>query len=621
MFINAIAFSALLETLNLTQGTSKPNPGAFPTSTSTINNTTNSPGLTPSVSGSTVSNFNKVPGLSLLETVEPPPGTIDDNSCNIEPYNAPPVIYQTFAEFNEEMANVYRYRQQQSVNLGSWFVHENWMSPSLAKCASGKRSSELDVATGWGSLESARSLLERHWDTWITESDFGYLASIGINTVRLPIGYWNLGPYYCQDTPFANVAEVYVNSWSRIVRAINMAAAAGIGVLVDLHGAVGSQNGQPHSGISDGATGLFNNPSNMDKTVDVLMFLVQQLAPVNNVVGIQLLNEPKNVPELTDFYSRAITSMRQASPHAATIPLYIHNGFDLERFTDYVAGRSDFIVQDHHSYFVFTPSDEAEPASQHTIDINSTVSDTLYRASLKQHRNLVIDEWSCALTPESISSEPDKNKARQDFCTGQLNVYTNTTAGWSFWSYMKEDCEEDPGWCFKAAVNNSLPPTFFSYGQESMKDRWQVQALTTTIANMAVPPYPDTLAITASSGALAAGRRNEIHLEPYNNPQYHHRFEAVHLRRDWRRYDTGGSELTPGQRSLTKGYSDGFLAAKSFASVGISRLGFTEQFIRDIIAKLSPSVIVPGTESNYRDGFMKGLKDGENNVMSIINPS
>lgn len=175
------------------------------------------------------------------------------------------------------------------------------MSPSLARCASGTKASELDVATGWGSPESARYLLERHWDTWITQSDFQYLASIGINTVRLPIGYWNLGPYYCQDTPFAGVAQVYINSWSRIVRAINMAAESGIGVLVDLHGAVGSQNGQSHSGISDGATNMFNDPSNMKKTIDVLMFLVQQLASVTNVVGIQLLNEPKNVPELTDF--------------------------------------------------------------------------------------------------------------------------------------------------------------------------------------------------------------------------------------------------------------------------------------------------------------------------------
>ena len=117
------------------------------------------------------------------------------------------------------------------------------MTPSLFTCAAGRKISELDIASGWGSIASARALLERHWDTFITADDFKYLASIGINTVRLPIGYWNLGPLYCRNTPFEAVSDVYQNSWPRIVRTINMAADVGIGVLVDLHGAAGSQNG------------------------------------------------------------------------------------------------------------------------------------------------------------------------------------------------------------------------------------------------------------------------------------------------------------------------------------------------------------------------------------------
>lgn len=178
------------------------------------------------------------------------------------------------------------------------------MVPSLFACASGQQISELDVASGWGSTTAARAVLERHWDTFINQSDFQYLASIGINTVRLPIGYWSLGPSFCQNTPFAAVSDVYRNSWPRIVRAINMAAVSGISVLVDLHGAVGSQNGQPHSGISDGATNLFDSPSNVQQTIHVLSFLMQHLSNVTNVVGIQILNEPQNVPGLVDFCMR-----------------------------------------------------------------------------------------------------------------------------------------------------------------------------------------------------------------------------------------------------------------------------------------------------------------------------
>ncbi len=226
---------------------------------------------------------------------------VDSSSCVVEPYNPPPVLAQTFPPFDQAKANVFRYRQQQGVNLGSWFVHEQWMTPSLFTCASGPQSAEIDIATGWGNSSTAQAVLERHWDTFINQSDFQYLASIGINTVRLPIGYWSLGPLYCKETPFEPVADVYSNSWSRVVRAINWAGEAGIGVLVDLHGAPGSQNGQPHSGISDGQARLFGNETNLRNTVDVLTYLTQQLASVTNVIGIQLINEPNNDPSLADF--------------------------------------------------------------------------------------------------------------------------------------------------------------------------------------------------------------------------------------------------------------------------------------------------------------------------------
>jgi aryl-phospho-beta-D-glucosidase BglC (GH1 family) len=120
-------------------------------------------------------------------------------------------------------------------------------------------------------------------------------------------------------TAFEDVMSVYENSWKRVLRAINTAGAYGIGVLVDLHGAPGSQNGessrnlsrvcssdhynegQPHSGISDGKITLFGSEANINKTINALAFITRQLVNVNNVVGIQLLNEPRSVDTLPDF--------------------------------------------------------------------------------------------------------------------------------------------------------------------------------------------------------------------------------------------------------------------------------------------------------------------------------
>ncbi|WWD19743.1 hypothetical protein CI109_104207 [Kwoniella shandongensis] len=390
------------------------------------------------------------------------------DACAVTPYTPPsPVLLESFAQYDANQALIYRYRQQQSVNLGSWFVQEQWMNPSLFKCASGNKQAEFDVANGWGSVDNARQVLERHWDEWITESDFQYLASIGINTVRLPIGYWSLGPVYCQGTAFESVSAAYVNSWPRVVRSINWAAKYGLGVLVDLHGAPGSQNAQGHSGVSDGQQNLFNNPTNIQLTINILTYLTQQLVKVNNVVGIQILNEPSNVDSLPAFYSQVITTLRQVSPEAAAFPFYINDAFDMNRFADYVSTRPDFVVLDHHSYFVFgDAASQNTPVPQLTSSLRpgqGSLSQQMIGAAAEERRNIVIDEFSCALSEQALAASSDPVADRRAFCTGQMESYTNATAGYSFWSYKTEGCPSDVNWCFTSAVGNTLPSTFFSY--------------------------------------------------------------------------------------------------------------------------------------------------------------
>ncbi|KAI0053996.1 glycoside hydrolase family 5 protein [Auriscalpium vulgare] len=612
MIFTADGFTLLVKSLGLIQGLSKPSPASLLAVDDTV---------TPQSTDGFGQSSDTIFTFPVDAQSNPDPDGSDDDMwslndsddpCQVKTYLSAIVAAEPFPAYERTTAHIYRYRQQQSVNLGSWFVHEQWMTPSLFTCASGKKISEHDIASGWGSTASARSVLERHWDTFITESDFQYLASIGINTVRLPIGYWSLGPVFCAGTPFEQFADVYRTSWAHVVHAINMAGGAGIGVLVDLHGAPGSQNGQPHSGISDGATNLFNEPADQDKTVSVLTFLVQQLSSVNNVVGIQMLNEPKNVPQLADFYTRAITAMRQSSSEASSFPLYLHDGFDLNRFSEFIAARTDFVVQDYHSYYVFTPSDDAESAHGHTADIEGSIAGSLAKASKAERRNLVIDEWSCALTSESLSQESDPEESRRQFCTGQMDVYTNVSAGWAFWAYKKEQCQDDPGWCFKAAVGRSLPQSFFSYGQQQMS-HGQSEDVASIVAGMSTPSN-DTSPAEDVQGASEA-----FDLQPAYPP-------PALLRR---RADADASEFGPAaqdtadtdeprHRSSGTGYSDGFLTAKIFATHDNSRLGFVGQYIVDTMAARGSTEVAPGTEDAYKGGFMKGLHDGETIVRGIL---
>ncbi|WWC91833.1 uncharacterized protein L201_006780 [Kwoniella dendrophila CBS 6074] len=672
------------------------------------------------------------------------------DACSITPYSpSTPVLLESFKPYDAKQALIYRYRQQQSVNLGSWFVQEQWMNPSMFNCASGNKQAEFDIANGWGSVDNARQVLERHWDEWITESDFQYLASIGINTVRLPIGYWSLGPVYCKGTAFESVSAAYVNSWPRVVRAINWAEKYGLGVLVDLHGAPGSQNGQAHSGVSDGQQNLFNNPTNVQLTINILTYLTQQLVKVNNVVGIQILNEPSNVDGLPAFYTQVLGVLRQVSPEAAVFPFYLNDAFDMSRFADYISTRKDFVVLDHHSYFVFGDSNsQATPASQLTASLQpgqGSLSQQIISSSNEGRRNIVIDEFSCALSNQALSNSQDQQSDRRQFCTGQMESYTNATAGYSFWSYKTENCASDVNWCFTSAVGNTLPSTFFSYPNTTIQaiqggvpssppqdpttdtsflsfgtsspstdndysppttDDWlaamgasdpeydQVtEALATTEFDV-VPSsdsdpssasYPDTSSDsvpttsddlitpttlwpissatppsaydtgdlaqaafamdTSMQKATVPSSRQQIkqfgakkrslgltslpqrafllssslqrHRFVARSARAHARNHAKSVRRDIGENGESAVVYTPEQAAIAKGYSDGWKAAKTFASFSNSRLGFTGQFIADALEAMD-NKIVSGDEGFYKTWFMKGLADGEVQVIKLL---
>ena len=45
---------------------------------------------------------------------------MSDPECHVEPYDAPPVGFQEYPPYDEAIATIFRYRQQQAVNLGSW---------------------------------------------------------------------------------------------------------------------------------------------------------------------------------------------------------------------------------------------------------------------------------------------------------------------------------------------------------------------------------------------------------------------------------------------------------------------------------------------------------------------
>ncbi|CAO1615145.1 unnamed protein product [Parajaminaea phylloscopi] len=379
------------------------------------------------------------------------------SSAHIPDLNAPP-----------DQARQYRFRQQFGTNLGSWFTLEAWLTGSLFKDVQGCKDSEMDLLQALPP-DRARSLLEEHWDNFVNDGDWQWLQSQGINTVRLPISYYhflaghpdNSVRSLMEGTEYEKYAEVYTGAWARIERAIKTANQHNIGVLVDLHSAPGAQNTDGHSGLSSGKAGLWSSSRHQKRTVSILAALAKALGTHENVVGLELLNEPKNNGDLQSFYESAIKEIRKSSPD---LPLYLGDAWDLNHYSQWVAGQSvagNFLVVDHHLYRCFTAEDHSTAAGDHAARIHPSkggpTSSFLREASNKLGGSLIIGEWSAALNPKSLQGR-SQGECQAEWAQAQAAAYAAYAGGSFFWTLKKEG-PPDAGWCLYSAREQAvLPP-------------------------------------------------------------------------------------------------------------------------------------------------------------------
>ena len=81
-------------------------------------------------------------------------------------------------------------RKLRGVNLGGWLLLEKWMTPSLFEGLEAK----TRPPCAWNWARTRRISAEKPLEYFITREDFAWLARLGINAVRIPVGHWITGP-------------------------------------------------------------------------------------------------------------------------------------------------------------------------------------------------------------------------------------------------------------------------------------------------------------------------------------------------------------------------------------------------------------------------------------------
>lgn len=198
-------------------------------------------------------------------------------------------------------------------NLGGWQLHEGWMSP--LKGAADDYNMRKTLSRRFGD-NGRDALINAYQDSWLQEKDFKFMSDMGMSAVRLPIYYlnhMNENGQWRRDTA-GNI------DFTRIQWAVDMARKYRMYVILDLHGAPGSQNGADHSGRVGGAD-LYGNANYQSQVLEFWKQLAQRFKDDATVAGYDVLNEPStNFPGPSNstvwgMYDRIYKTIRAVDPN------------------------------------------------------------------------------------------------------------------------------------------------------------------------------------------------------------------------------------------------------------------------------------------------------------------
>ncbi|TEB33365.1 glycoside hydrolase family 5 protein [Coprinellus micaceus] len=375
------------------------------------------------------------------------------------------------------------------VNLGGWLVLEPWITPSVFE-----RTGNRDIIDEYtlGQLmdrQDADALLKQHWETWITEDDFIAIKAAGLNHVRIPVGYWSV-PVTSGDTRYSTSPDPYIpGAWPYLLRGLNWARKHGVHVIIDLHGAPGSQNGYDNSGQRTGSPRWALDQDNVGRTVDVVKFIAQNVGGLIDV--LELLNEPAGFrgdaweSAVRGFWEDGYDAVREVAGEEMRV--MIGDAFlGVNHWTNFlVPPRGHDVLMDFHEYQIFG-DDQLDRSVDEHVEFACGYTQTLPNFAAGNIWT-VVGEWSNAITDcarwlngrnvgarwDNTYSDTGRYHGSCDGYTGSFGNFSDSyrqtlrryfevqieigerVQGWVFWTWKAEEADE---WSYQRGLEGGWIP-------------------------------------------------------------------------------------------------------------------------------------------------------------------
>lgn len=309
---------------------------------------------------------------------------------------------------------------------GSYGWGENDPSVFVMSIPSDPMQGEFQVTNGYGP-KKAPEIMREHWSTFIVEDDFKFISENGLNTVRIPVGWWIASD---PSPPWPYVG----GSLEALDNAFSWAEKYKLRVIIDLHAAPGSQNGWDHSSSRDGTQnwGQSQTDENIQQTVHVIEFLTARYAKSSSLYAVELINEPLapgvSLGNLTKYYKAGYEAVRK---HSSTAFVVLSNRLGpmepRELFS--VASGMNRVVIDVHYYNLFVAMFDNMTVQENIDFIRTNRSEVLSYVTQSNGPLTFVGEWVAEWNVQNASIED-----YQSFAKAQLEVYGRATFGWAYWT-------------------------------------------------------------------------------------------------------------------------------------------------------------------------------------------
>uniref|UniRef100_A0A6V7QWP4 Uncharacterized protein n=1 Tax=Ananas comosus var. bracteatus TaxID=296719 RepID=A0A6V7QWP4_ANACO len=298
---------------------------------------------------------------------------------------------------------------------------------------------EYQLTNGYG-IEKATTVLRDHWDSFIVEDDFRWMSQNGLDAVRIPVGWW-IASDPNPPPPFVG------GSLQALDNAFTWAEKYKLKVIVDLHAAPGSQNGNEHSGTRDGSQEWGTTDQNIAQTVGVIDFLASRYATRSGLYAIELINEPLapgvTLDSLKKYYQDGYNTVRKYTSDAFVI-MSNRLSADPTELLQFASGFSRSVI-DVHYYNLYSNIFNGMTAQDNIDYVNNQRSADLSTVTESNGPLVFVGEWTAEWEVNGATKEE-----YQRFAEAQLAVYGRATFGWAYWGLKNVNNH----WSLEWMINN-----------------------------------------------------------------------------------------------------------------------------------------------------------------------